>query len=824
MRRVIHTGNRADTDLQKFLIEECFDNQHQEPDVVADLVRATCLCVLVAMACPAPAQRRPVLFQIQVAPATTFLVPNQSFQFHAQRTFFRGGTESQFQEDVTTKAVWTSTDPTIAQVSGGKATATSKTGVVTVQAALGRLIATAQLNVSSTVMLNSIAVTPANQVGIFPGNPVSYAATGTYSDNSTQSLTSTAAWSSSRTTVATMSNNVANIAGTGNTTITATAGSVIGSAQLSVVPKLTVTPPSAALAFSQTQQFSANLPVTWSVDGIPGGNSTVGAISTAGVYAATLSSIGNPHIVSAATTTPPAQKVNSSVQVVSGFQGVLTYHNDNARTGLNANEVSLNPSNVNMTQFGKLFVLSVDGRVDAQPLYVPSLNIPGKGAHNILIVATEHDSIYAFDADIGTTFWQSSMLKSGETPSDDRGCSQVTPEIGVTATPAIDLSSGPHGTVYVVAMSKNGGTYFQRIHALDLTTGAEQFGGPQLIQGTFPGTGEGNDGNGHVIFDPSQYKERDGMLALNGRIYLAWASHCDIDPYTGWVMAYDETTLAQTSVLDTTPNGSEGAYRNSGGGLTADASGNVYQMVGNGTFDTTLNAQGFPNLGDYGNSFMKLSTSSGLAVSDYFAMFNTVDESNTDTDLGSGGAMVLPDMKDVQGRVRHLAVGAGKDGNIYVVDRDNMGKFVPNSTSNGQIYQELAGAVPGGIYSSPAYFNGNIYFGAVGDPLRAFQFANALLSATPGSISSQSYEYPGATPSISSAVNSNGILWVAENSDPAVLHAYDANDLTNELYNSSQAPSGRDNFGSGNKFITPTIANGKVYVGTTNGVGVFGLF
>jgi hypothetical protein len=503
-----------------------------------------------------------------------------------------------------------------------------------------------------------------------------------------------------------------------------------------------------------------------------------------------------------------------------GAQDVLTYHNDNARTGQNLNEVILTPSNVNSSQFGKLFQITVDGKVDAEPLYASAVPIPGQGTHNVVYVATEHDSVYAFDADAGTQLWQVSLLLSGETTSDDRGCGQVTPEIGITATPVIDRSSGPNGTLYAVAMSKDSsGAYHQRLHALDMTTGAEVFGGPKEIQATFPGTGDNSNGT-DVIFDPAQYKERPGLLLLNQVIYTGWSSHCDIEPYTAWIIAYNESTLNQVNVLDLTPNGHEGSLWMSGAGLAADSAGNIYFLMANGTFDTTLDANGFPSQGDYGNAFVKLSTANnGLAVADYFTMSNTVAESNADADLGSGGALLLPDMTDGSGVTRHLAVGAGKDQAIYLVDRDNMGKFNPTGDN---IYQELLSALPGGIWSMPAYFNGRLYYGPVGDNLLEFQFTNARLGTSPVSRSSTAFVYPGATPSISADGTLNGIVWATENTDPAVLHAYDATDLSQELYNSNQAVT-RDQFGTGNKFITPMIANGKVYVGTTNGVGVFGL-
>jgi hypothetical protein len=505
-----------------------------------------------------------------------------------------------------------------------------------------------------------------------------------------------------------------------------------------------------------------------------------------------------------------------TVNTAGAAADVLTYHNDIGRTGQNLNETILTTSNVTSAKFGKVGFDSTDGLVDAEPLYASSVAVPGKGNHNLLIVASEHDTVYAFDADSGTTIWQTSMLKTGETTSDPRNCSQVSPEIGVTSTPVIDRTRGPNGAVYVVAMSKSGSTYHQRLHALDLALGAELFGGPVDIQASYPGTGDNSSG-GNVIFDPAQYKERAGLLLLNGVIYMGWASHCDIQPYTGWIMGYSASTLVQTSVLDVTPNGNEGAIWMAGAGLAADNSGNIYFLDANGDFDTNLNASGFPSDGDYGNAFMKLSTSSGLAVADYFEMDNEASENGSDTDLGSGGALVLPDLSNGAGQMMHLAVGAGKDNNLYVVNRDSMGKF---SSNNANIYQELAGALPGGVWAMPAYFNNRVYYGSVGSPIQAFTITNAKLSSS--AHTANNFAYPGATPSISANGSNNGIVWAVENSSPAVLHAYDAGTL-NELYNSNQASGGRDQFGAGNKFMTPMITNGKVFVGTPNGVAVFGL-
>jgi len=506
----------------------------------------------------------------------------------------------------------------------------------------------------------------------------------------------------------------------------------------------------------------------------------------------------------------------------SSTTNVLTYHYDNLRTGQNLNESILLPANVNSKSFGKLGAFIVDGLVDAQPLYVSGVAISGTATKNILYVATEHDSVYAFDADSvsGNTssfLWKVSVLGGGETPSDNRGCTQVTPEIGITSTPVIDTTRGPHGAIYVVAMSKNAsGNYFQRLHALDLATGAELFGGPRTVQAAYPGAGD-NSTNGTVVFDAKQYLERPGLLRVGGTIVTTWGSHCDARPYTSWVISYDASTLAQRSVLNLVPNGSEGGIWMSGTAPAADASGNVYAIAGNGDFDTALSAGGLPANGDCGNCFVKISSGPPMSLLDYFTPSNTVSASNADNDFGSGGPLLLPDLVDASGNTRHLAVGAGKDANIYVLDRDNMGKF--SATANN-IYQEIGGQLGGSEFGKPSYFNNTVYFGAVADSLKAFPINGGKLAATPSSQTTATFAYPGTTPTISANGATNGVVWAVQNGATAILHAYDAANLTNELYNSNQAGS-RDQFG-GNKFITPMVANGKVFVGTPNSVAVFG--
>ena len=500
---------------------------------------------------------------------------------------------------------------------------------------------------------------------------------------------------------------------------------------------------------------------------------------------------------------------------------MVTYKNDLARTGQNLKETVLTPGNVSAATFGKLRFLATDGKVDAQPLYLSGLAVAGT-THNVLYVASENASVYAFDADTGSTLWHVSLLGPGESPSDSRGCNQVAPVIGITSTPVIDRAAGPRGALYVVAMS-NAGSYHQRLHALDVVSGAELFGGPREISATY----RAPDGSA-LSFDPGQYEERAALLLSRNTIYTSWTSHCDRAPYTGWIIAYSQATLAQTAVLNVAPNGTGTGYASagpaiwmSGGGPAADSAGNVYLLTGNGAFETTLDANGFPDKGDYGNSFLRLAgTTGGLHVADYFTMHDELSESAADTDLGSGGAMLLPDLTDSDGAPRHLAVGAGKNGTLYVVNRDAMGKF---SGAGNNIWQELSGALYGGIWSTPAWFDGTLYYGPVGRGVLAFPVKNARFSNTPSSQTVTSFPYPGSAPAISANGSLNAILWAHENGNPAVLHAYDARNLAHELYNSSQASGGRDHFGAGNKFITPTIAGGKVFVGTQSGVAVFGL-
>ena len=483
---------------------------------------------------------------------------------------------------------------------------------------------------------------------------------------------------------------------------------------------------------------------------------------------------------------------------------VLTYHNDLARTGQNLNETLLTPASVSSGQFGRLFTYAVDGQVYAQPLYLPGVIIPGKGIHNVVFVVTEHDSVYAFDADnyLAAPLWHVSFLDpaAGVTAASaaDLGCASITPEIGITSTPVIDPASG---ALYLVAMTElSSGNFQHQLHALDVATGAEKPGSPVEIQASVPGRG---DGNTMVQFKPWLYKQRAGLLLLNGVVYTAWSSHCDAGNYHGWIIGYNARTLQQAAVYTDTPNWYAGAFWQGGAGPAADANGNIYVVSANGTFDTNLGGS------DLGDSIIKLSTGNGLSVADYFTSYNADELGDKDIDLGSSGALLLPDAAGSSAHP-HLLVSGSKEGSVYLVDRDNLGHFQPEG--NSQIVQSLADAV-GPLFGIPVYFNNTVYFSAAHDQVKAFSLQGGLLSAVPTSASSATFAELGSVPSISANGASNGILWTI---DPAAqLQAYDAANLSNQLYQA--------NLSSFVKFSTPIIANGKVYVGTLNGLDVFGL-
>ena len=495
-----------------------------------------------------------------------------------------------------------------------------------------------------------------------------------------------------------------------------------------------------------------------------------------------------------------------SAVLSSGQVNVLTYHNGLSRTGQNLNETILTPSNVRPDGFGKLFTQPVDGEVYAQPLYMWGVNIAGKGIHNVVFVVTEHDSVYAFDADSGggpnaAPLWKVSFIDPANgvntVPAESLECMVLAPEIGITGTPVIDAASG---TLYVVASTLEdfSQTYVHRLHALDVTSGAERPGSPVEIQASVPGTA---DGTTSVSFLPRWQMQRAGLLLLNGVVYTAWSSHCDSGPYHGWLIGYDASTLQQVAVYNSTPNGEGGAIWQSGAAPAADAQGNIYVVTGNGRVDTGGSI-------DLSQSIVKLSTANGLSVADYFTPFDADSLSDRDLDLGSSGALVLPDGVGTAAH-SHLVMLGSKEGCVYVVDADQMGHF--QSGSDSQIVQALPSSM-GPLFGIPVFFNNTVYLAGRFDAIKAFPLANGLLSGKAVSQSSGPYSYLGSVPVISANGSANGILWTVDSS--AQLHAYDAADLGRELFKGST--------GSYVKFATPTIADGKVYAGTQDSLVVFG--
>jgi hypothetical protein len=634
-------------------------------------------------------------------------------------------------------------------------------------------------------------------------------------------------------------------ANAGKHTVTATSvASASASASASVTVNaaaagaLIISPTSVHVAAGASRQFTATInggpaPAKWLVDNVARGNATVGTISANGVYTAPANA--GTHTITAVTPSNPNNKANAQVlppTVVLGSVAVSTFHNDNGRTGANTSEISLTPTTVGATTFGKIFSLPVDGQVYAQPLYVPNFSMQ-KSNHNLLIVATEHDSVYAFDADGLSTapLWHVNFTNPVAGVTTAPSCAvqasvrHIVPEVGITSTPVIDPSSQ---TIYVVAETKEPSGYVFRLHALDITSGAEKFGGPVIIQGSVPGASPWeSDGAGHVVLNPAdglQLLQRAALLLQNGTVYVAFGSHQDQNPYHGWVFAFNAASLAQTAAFNTTPNGTganggKGAIWQSGGGPAGDATNSVYVATGNGTFDASNGGA------DYGDSAIRLSNS--LAVQDWFTPANEATLEQTDKDFGASGPVALPDQ---MGTVSHLLVEGTKDGRLVVLNRDSMGHF--NPAGDTQIVQEITGVGP--VFSTPAFWNQNLYLFGINDIPRQYSLgANGTLS--PSASNGFIFGYPGATPSVSANGTSNGIVWAVDahgfakaascslrpNGGPAVLRAYDATNISKELYN-SQAQGARDAAGPALQFITPTVVNGHVYIGTQNSVTVYG--
>lgn len=515
---------------------------------------------------------------------------------------------------------------------------------------------------------------------------------------------------------------------------------------------------------------------------------------------------------------------------------VLTYHNDNARTGANTNETLLTPANVNSNTFGNLFRYGVDGYVYAQPLYVSGINIPGKGTRNVVFIASQHNSVYAFDADSTNgpgsgLLWQTNLGVSAVTPTLEFGgrygpYTDITNEVGITGTPVIDLSSG---TLFVDAFTHEATNYIHRLHALNITNGAEHPFSPAVVAASCPGNGVGSIG-GRVIFNSKQQIQRSALTLAGGVLYVCYSGFADSDPFHGWILGFDPVTLQQLTnyVFNSTPNGTtnqfgtnagEGGIWMSGNGLAVDANTNLYFEIGNGTFTATNGSGGT----EYGDSFVKLTTTNGLAVADYFAPYNQATLAVNDTDLGSSGLVLLPDQP---GPYPHLLVGGGKEGKIYLINRDAFASNNNHFNATGTV-DFVAQTIPpfkaGRLTGTPAYFNGRVYFGGWTTNMTAFALSNGLLSANSVSIGPRRTGFPGSTPVVSANGTNNGVVWALFMGNPGVLVAHNATNLTNEIYNTAQAAANRDALTNGVKFTVPTVANGKVYVGSQYSVYAYGL-
>jgi hypothetical protein len=606
---------------------------------------------------------------------------------------------------------------------------------------------------------------------------------------------------------------------TSTTPAPATLSSGPPTVSLSVSPQSVVAGQSATLTWTSTDATSVTITPTLPAEG-PSGTFQTPPLTTTTTYTATATGTGG-------TSAPASVTVTVTTPLPPAALGVYTHKYDNTGQGANLSETILTPANVNSTTFGKLFTLNVDGAIYGQPLIVPTLTING-ASHNVVYVATEHDSVYAFDADGTTTapLWKVSFLVNGATTvstsgaTPDLSSATIYPEIGITSTPVIDPTTS---TIYVVAETLENGNCVHRLHALDLSTGAEKPGSPVVIQASVAGTGV-SAVNGQIAFSSIDQLQRPALTLYNGLVLIGFGSQGDNPPWHGWVLAYNAATLKQSWQFNVTPNGTDGGIWMAGGGFVVDALGGIYFMTANGTFGTGS---------DYGDSFVRMN-SAGQVV-DYFTPNTELTLEQNDLDLGSGGPLILPDQS---GPNPHLIVGAGKDTNIYLVNRDNMGKFDLDGNNNNQIVQELPGALIGESRSQPAYWNGFVYFSSFGDAVKAFAISNGQLSTTPASMTPvtsglECDDYPVATcalstpsPTVSANGTSNGILWLVflsgGNAGTGTLYAYDATNLTREFYDSSQVAS-RDAVGTASKFAPVTVVNGKVYVAALNRLLIYGL-
>ena len=732
---------------------------------------------------------------------------------------------------------WSGTKATSGNASTGALSATTSY-TLTCSGAAGTTPAAATATV--TVIPKPTVTLAANPTSVTSGS----ASTLTWSSTNASSCTASAGWSGTKAT----SGNASTGALTAATTFTLTCSGVGGSGAASTVVSISsansfsVTPKNAALTMSQSQQFTASVPgggaATWTVDGIAGGNSTVGTVSSSGLYVAP--GTAGTHTVLATSVANPTQSGSAAV-AVTDLKGVYTYHVDLARTGQNLQEYALTPATVSSGNFGKRWSCTVDGDVHAQPLYVANLAIAG-GVHNVLLVATENDSVYAFDADdpACSTYWHASALSAGVTPipyaSLPGGCHGFPNGMGITGSPVINPATQ---TLYFVAATEESGNYYDRLHAINLATGAELTGSPVLIQASALKQGGGTD-----TFSVLYQNQRPGLALYGGGVFVGWASNCDAGTYWGWMMRYDATSLAQTAAFNVTPNATKGGIWMSGGAPAVDSEGRFFFSTGNGAFDDTSGA--VPPVApdnDFSMSFLNLNPAT-LAVQDFYTPSMEAVWSGQDLDISSAGVTVLP---DGIGPSAHpdLLVGSDKQSHLWLIDRSNMSKFSASSDNTVQFLtlpdsSDSVCAPSNCVFSTPAYYNGTLYFGVESAPVMALPLTNGLFGANAQGIadatsfSAETYGFPGPTPMISASPAGNAIVWALDSSafldccdshtsaaGPAILRAYDAANLADELFSSSKL--GADTAGNAVSYTVPVIANGHVYIGGASTVTVYGL-
>lgn len=771
-----------------------------------------------------------------------------------------GATPTTITAGGTATLTWSSSNATACTASGGWTGSEPTSGSFTIAG----LRATTSYTLSCTgtsgdttaAATATVTVTAASAPTVTLGaNPTSVQSGGTslltWTSTNTTACTASGGWSGSEPTSGSVMTGALNAPTSYTLRCTGVGGSRSVSTTVSITSpgSFAVSPLNAALTLSQSQQFTATVPgggnATWSVDGTAGGNATVGTISSSGLY--TPPSTPGIHLIVATGVVDPTQGGSATV-AVTDLPGIYTYHDDLARTGQNLQEYALTPASVSSGDFGRIFSCPVDGDVYAQPLYVANLTIGG-GVHNVVFIATQHDSVYAFDADSTgcVTYWQISEIDplAGVTtiPISDigQGCFDILTEYGITGTPVIDPNSQ---TLYFVANTKENGAYFQRLHAVSLATGAEQPSSPVAIQATI----QTNSGT-PVNFSPLWENQRSGLVLGAGNIYIGWAAHCDLgdpnqnDNWWGWLMSYDATTLAQTAVFNSTPNNNEGGIWMSGGAPAMDSAGNMYFSTGNGGFDDTGNPP-IPPLApnnDFGMSFLNLNAAT-LTVQDFYTPSMWQNWSLNDEDISASGVTVLPDGIGPSGHPNAL-VGSDKQGHLWLMDRNNLGGFnaALDNTVQYLTLPYAGNCDPNCVFATPGYYSGSgtVYLGINAGPLLALPLQNGLFSADglnnaiSASQSTETYSYPSPTPMISASPAGNAIVWVLDNSGngtdtegpqpvaPAILRAYDAADLSTTLYDSSLLPS--DQGGNAVKFQMPVVANGRVYVGGSHQLTVYGL-